>query len=130
LAVPVAIPQGPNHIFQYKTAVTVDASVQAVTAMVDFGTQTVANMVDAGVQTTAIYKTNASNEALPARIPPFGTLQESSNPNSLAQDEGIVQYPNVNITVAEFCEDLLVEMRFQCILDCPPLDKETSSVIK
>ena len=98
--------------------------------MVDFGTQTVANIVDAGMQTTAVSKTNASNEALPDLIPPFGTLQESSNLNYLAQAEGIVQYPTVNITLAEFCKDFLVEMRFQCILDCPPFDKETLSVIK
>jgi hypothetical protein len=129
LSVPVAIPQGPNHIFQYKTPVTVDDGVQTMADMVDFGTQTVANMVDAGVQTAAVSKTDASNEALPALMPPFG-FQEGSSLNSLAQDEGIVQYPNVNITLAELCEDILVEMRFQCILDCPPLDKETSSVIK
>ena len=98
--------------------------------MVDFGTQTMANMVDAGVQTTVVSKTNASNEALPALMPPFGTLQESSNLNYLAQDEGVVLYPSLNITLPEFCEDLLVEMRFQWILDCPPLDKETLSVIK
>jgi len=97
--------------------------------MTNFGTQT-ADMVDAGVQTTAVSRTDASNEALPALIPPFGTLEEGSSPNSLAQDEGIVQYPNVNITLTEFRKDLLVDMRFQCILDCPPLNKETSSVIK